>query len=238
MNPYKTIGVLGGNGPAASAELYRRMVRHCQKLGAVQDTEFPPIVMYSLPLEGFDETGVIDEALVFKQLSFGLQTLRKAGCDFAVIPCNTLHMLLGQLYPAITLPVLSIIEKTVDRVAKSGVKSVALLGSETTLASGMYQHTLLTHGISCACPTASERTAITRLILEVMGGKLSKSGKDAVVSALRRLAQNADAVILGCTELPLVISQSDVSVPLFDSLQILAETAVESALLKNKKNTD
>ena len=109
----KTIGVLGGMGPAASATLYANMIEYAQsKYNAVQDTDYPPIIIYSLPLSGFDETGITDENLVKKQLIKGVQILEDAGCDSIVIACNTVHVFHDDMQKAVTIPVLHIVEET------------------------------------------------------------------------------------------------------------------------------
>jgi aspartate racemase len=229
---FKKIGVLGGMGPESSAAFYYKMIRYCQKeYGAVQDTDFPPMVIYSLPLSGFDETGIVDEPVVLNLLIHGVNTLKNAGCDFIVIPCNTIHCFIDELRIRSSIPIVSIIEETAKRIAQTKHKIVGILGSETILELQLYQNPLGKKNIKCVGPTKEDGGLITRLILEVMSGKVENKTKNAVVSIIKKMEQlSAKAVILGCTEIPLAITQKDVNIEVYDTLQILAESAVDYAI--------
>ncbi len=112
-NKHKTIGVLGGMGPEASANLYSKIIKYAQyKYNAVQDFDYPPIIIYSLPLFGFDETGIVDEKLVKQQLIDGVKKLESAGCDLIIIGCNTVHIFYDEMQAAIKIPILNIVEGT------------------------------------------------------------------------------------------------------------------------------
>ncbi len=116
----KTIGILGGMGPGASANLYQTIISIAQKkYGAEQDYDFPPMVIYSLPLIGFDETGITEPESVKKQLVEGVKKLEKAGCDFIIIACNTVHIYQKNMQKAINIPIVSMIEQAVKKAKKS-----------------------------------------------------------------------------------------------------------------------
>ena len=226
---FRKIGILGGMGPAASAKLYHDII-HCfqERYQAVQDTDYPPIVLYSMPLMGFDETGIIDPKLVLTQLIHGIKTLEQAGCDFIVMPCNTVHWYIGELRKRASVPIVSIIEETIGKIRQDGHCIVGILGSKTTLKFQLYQELLHKNNMRCSIPVESDWPVITRLILEIMGGSVSGDAKKRALSVIRKMEQQSvDAVVLGCTELPLAITQKDVQCKLYDTLQILAEAAVE-----------
>ncbi|MBI2572359.1 amino acid racemase [Candidatus Woesearchaeota archaeon] len=229
----KKIGILGGMGPAASASLYSRIVAYCQqRYNATQDTDYPQIMLYSIALEGFDESGITDEALVLKQLLQGIKMLEMSQCDFIIMPCNTIHYFIDQLRLYAQVPIMSIIEEVAGSVKSNGQNQVLLLGSETTLALGIYQKEFELQEISYLQPNQEEYEQITTLILDVMGGKVQPENKEAVLDLIHLKKQLG--VVLGCTELPLAITQQDLRITLYDSLQILAESAVEYAMGKKE----
>lgn len=225
----KRIGILGGMGPETSAEFYSKIIKYFQdKYGAIQDIDFPAMIIYSLPLEGFDETGIIDEKLVLEQLMHGIKTLENAGSDFIVIPCNTVHYFIEVLRETCSIPIFSIMEETVKKIKLEGIKSIGLLGSETTLQFNLYQKILDKNNISYVLPKPEDYEIVTKLILEVMSGKIKNSTKSKVLTLIKDMEkQSADSILLGCTELPIAIKNKDVGVKIFDSLQILAEAASE-----------
>ena len=123
----KTIGVLGGMGPGASANLYMEIIKYSQhKYNAIQDTDYPPIIIYSLPLDGFDETGITNIKLVEDQLVVGVKKLEAAGCDLIIIGCNTVHILYEKMQAAVKIPILNIVEETKNKVIEFGYKITLL----------------------------------------------------------------------------------------------------------------
>ncbi|MGM5487487.1 MAG: aspartate/glutamate racemase family protein [Nanobdellota archaeon] len=205
----KTIGILGGMGPSASCEFYSRIIQDCQKRGAVQDTDFPPMILYSLPLQGFDETGIVDKKMVLKQLIQGIRTLESAGCDFITIPCNTVHVFMTELRKNSSIPILSIVEETKKKVKHPSIA----IGSKTTMGLDIYQ-----------METVNDQDSITQLILEVMSSQVRSETKQRVLTLIRDTGKD---VVLACTELPLAITQADLNIKVYDTLQILAEAAVD-----------
>lgn len=227
----KTIGVLGGMGPATSANFYCAMIKYAQqKYGAVNDTDFPQIIINSLPLQGFDETGVLDKKLVLNQLKKGIRTLENAGSDFIAIPCNTVHCFIDELRNDSNIPILSIIEETIKVIQEKKIEPIGILGSETTLKLKLYENGLKENNISFCTLREEHYPIITALILGIMGGS-SVDNKD-VLNIIAEMSKSTKGIILGCTELHSAIKQSDTTVTVFDSLNILAEAAVNEALRK------
>jgi aspartate racemase len=222
----KKIGILGGMGPVATLNFYKLIVEYAQKnYNAVQDIDFPPMFLYSLPLYGFGETGIIDKLLVLNQLEEGVNVLEKAGCDFIVIPCNTVHCFIDQLRAKASVPILSIIEETVSQIKSDKICSAALIGSETTMRLGLYDEKLKQIKIKFSAPNKSDYPKITSLILAIMGGKPICSEKEEVIKIIEK--KQAESVVLACTELPSAISQDDLRIKVYDSLSILAKSALE-----------
>ncbi|MFA5352440.1 MAG: amino acid racemase, partial [Candidatus Gracilibacteria bacterium] len=216
---YKTIGVLGGMGPAASAVLYQELIKYAQlKYNATQDTDYPPIIIYSLPMEGFDETGIADAKLVKQQLIAGVKKLEAAGCDLIIIACNTVHLFYKEMQSAIQIPIFSIVEAALKRVKENNFKKVGLLSSESTNKLKLYQSVFTKGNVEVVSASAAQQQSINKVIEKVMSGKQS----EADMILLREIAedfvrQGAEAVILGCTEIPLAIKQSQTDIKLFNT---------------------
>ena len=231
-NNNKVIGVLGGMGPGASASLYSKIIEYAQyKYGAVQDEDYPPIIIYSLPLGGFDETGIVDEGMVKSQLIEGVKKIELAGCDMIIIACNTVHVYYEAMQSAVDIPILNIIEKTKEKVEEAGYKKVGLLVSESTNKLQIYQKEFLTVGIEIISPNKSQQIVINNVIEHVMGGN-QKIEDIIVLKGIIRdyLAQGSEAVVLGCTEIPLAISEVNTDVKLFDAIKTIVESSVDYSL--------
>ncbi len=230
----KTIGVLGGMGPEASANLYSKIIKYAQhEYGAVQDFDYPPIVIYSLPLFGFDETGIVDEELVKLQLIEGVKRLEAAGCDLIIIACNTVHAYFQEMQSAVKVPIFNIIEETKKIVIKFGYKKVGLFASSSTNKLRLYQRGFEDSSIEVISPNNEQQKVLNRVIEHVMGG----NQKIEDVIALKDIArdyirQGAEAIVMGCTEIPLAINQANTDIKLFDTIEIIVQSAVDYSLGK------
>ena len=231
-NKHKTIGVLGGMGPEASANLYSKIIKYAQyKYNAVQDFDYPPIIIYSLPLLGFDETGIVDEKLVKQQLIDGVKKLESAGCDLIIIGCNTVHIFYDEMQAAIKIPILNIVEETKKRVKEFGYKKVGLFASESTSKSKLYQKKFAEDNIEIISPNEKQQKILNKVIEHVMGGNQKIDDVIALKDVARDyLRQGAEAVVMGCTEIPLAINQSHTDIKLFDTIEIIVQSAVDFSL--------
>lgn len=224
----KTIGVLGGMGAAATADFYSHLVAAAQKIYKAQnDDDFPPMWIYNLPIKDFDETGFVDAGSVKKQLLASVKKIESVGCDFIVIPCNTVHYFYTDMQAAIRIPILSIIEATTEAVKKKDHKKVGLLTSQSTRKYQLYEQELAKRGIEIVSALDDEQAVINRIIGRVISGGQGEGNLADLQTIIGRFERNgAGAVILGCTELPLAISQKDCELPLFSSNALLAEAAL------------
>lgn len=224
----KTIGILGGMGPMASANLYYKIIAAAQdKYQAEQDLDFPPMIIYSMPLFGFNETGFVDPDLVKNQLIEGVKKLEKAGSDFIIIACNTVHYFYDQMQKSINIPILSVIDETVNFAKKEGFKKVGILSSESTWKLQIYQNKLAKSGIEALSVLEKQQKILNEAILNIMAGVHGKKDTRAINMIIESfIKQGAESVILGCTEIPMAIHQDDTEIPLLDSIQIIAEAAL------------
>ena len=229
---YKNIGILGGMGAAASSDFYQEIVKILQhEYHAEQDTDFPPMFIYNLPLAGFDETGFADENLVKEQLVAGVKKIEAMGSDFIVIPCNTVHHFYETLSKSVGIPILSIIEATVDEALRRNYKKIGLLTSESTRRYGLYESVLKKRGLAFLSVSDEEQSKLNSVVHHAIGGTQGVQEVLELHSIISRLQEEgADTIVLGCTELPLVISQEECPLPLLNSTSILAETAVRYSL--------
>lgn len=230
----KTIGVLGGMGPEASSNLYSKIIKYAQHAyGAVQDFDYPPIIIYSLPLLGFDETGIVDEKLVKKQLIDGVKKLESAGSDLIIIACNTVHSYYQEMQSEVKVPIFNIIEETKKRVIKFGYKKVGLFASESTNKLKLYQKRFADSNIEVISPNGEQQKILNRVIEHVMGGNQKTEDiiflKDIARDYIR---QDAEAIVMGCTEIPLAINQAHTDIKLFDTIEIIVQCAVDYSLKK------
>lgn len=227
----KTIGVLGGMGPVASANLYSKIIKYSQdKYGAVQDYDYPSVIIYSLPMQGFDEKGIADEALVKEQLIAGVKKLESAKCDLIIIGCNTVHVYFKEMQ-AVNIPIFNIIEETRKMVEGLGYKKVGIFASESTNKLKLYQKQFKEKGIDTVNPNDQQQIILNRVIEHVMGGNQKTEDIIALKDVARDfLRQGAEAIVMGCTEIPLAINQTHTDIKLFDTIEIIVQSAVDSSL--------
>ena len=228
----KKIGVIGGMGSEASAKYYNDLIKICQKkYFAVQDRDYPAIIIYNLPLEDFDENGNFNPVTATKQLQEAATGIEKAGADFIVIVCNTIHALYDKVQESVSIPVISLIKEVGDNVVKQNCKVVGLLTSDSTKNLKLYVNELAKHNIKSVETTKEEQLKMNNVVLKAMSGQNTQIETEQVKKIISRMVNDgAQAIILGCTEIPLVISQTDTDVLVFDSTKILAEVALEKAL--------
>lgn len=224
----KTIGVLGGMGAAASADFYQSLVKIAQtKYHAQNDDDFPAIWIYNLPITGFDETGFVNLNSVKQQLLDSVKKLQMTGSDFIVIPCNTVHYFYKDMCQAVNIPIISILETTSSYVQKAGFKTVGLLNSQSTKQYQLYETALGKAGIKTLSTTEKEQPQVNQVIKNVIVGS---QGQRDILELNKIIGQfkdkGAQAVILGCTELPLAFSQKDTDLPVFNTTDLLAEAAL------------
>lgn len=223
-----TIGILGGMGPEATSDLYMRIVRILQKeFHARYDRDYPPILVFSVPIPDLVEE-VENETLISSYLIEAAKTLELSGADFISIPCNTAHYFLGAIRSSVKIPVLSMVEITATEVSEKQRK-VGLLATETTIRLKIYEDEFERRGIELILPNEPHRKSLTQIILNMMAGLAEKSDKVKLRKIIENLkSRGAEAVILACTELPL-IAEFNYGIEVIDPTEILARSCVRLA---------
>jgi aspartate racemase len=232
----KTIGIIGGISWESSIEYYRLMNEMVnEELGGLHSAK---ILMYSIEFGDFSKEERIAEKgnwdIINDTMIDAAQRLKNGGADFIVIASNTMNSRADLIQEKVHIPVLSIIDATGEKVNESGIKTVALLGTNYTMEQSFYKDRLeKKYGLNVVIPNATEREYINSVIFdELCAGKLFDRSRAGYIRIINRLTdeEGAQGVILGCTEIPLLIKQKDVRVPVFDTTYIHSEAAVKYAL--------
>ncbi len=225
------IGVLGGMGPVASAETYMQIIRTCQRnYGAVEDVDFPEVMIYNLPLEQFDCIGFQDNNAerVVGQLSAGIKKLETAGASIIIIDCNTVHCFYDRLQATTSAEILNLIDITAKYVRTKGMHKVGVLCSRTSRRLGLYTIALAELGIENFDVTEQEQNAVDAAILAVMADKVGYAECDAVNAVVKRMFESgADAILLGCTEISFLLKERVDENRYIDSQRLAIVSAIE-----------
>ena len=228
----KTIGLLGGMSWESTLKYYRAINTGVQKaLGGFHSAK---IILYSFdfePIEQLQAKG--DWPGMARELSDAAQRVQAAGADFLLICTNTMHKVAPEIEAAIQIPIIHIADATAEVLVHEGIKTVGLLGTAFTMEQAFYKDRLANNfGLKVLVPDEDDREIIHKIIFqELVMGKIEADSKAEYLRIIDSLAgQGAEGVILGCTEIGMLINQSDTSVRLFDTTYIHAEKAVEYAI--------
>jgi|SRR3989344_32630 len=222
------IAIIGGMGPEASVYLYNVLIKQSiDSYGAVNNDDFPEIVLYSVPVPDFISSNERrNEA--FDILKEKVESLNSLNPLCIAIACNTAHVLINDLQNLSHVPFVSMIDEIVEAVLKDKINKVGLLGTPSTLRSGMYQNAFRKVDIETILPENSEIDLIENIVRKVIAGTTDEKDKEnleKIANVLKK--KGVKGIILGCTELPLVFP-SEYSVSIYNSVDILSR-----ALLRN-----
>jgi aspartate racemase len=227
----KTLGLLGGMSWASTIDYYRLLNQGTNaRLGGIN---FSRCIIHSFnyaDLQRNNLSGDWDSTLaMFIEAS---QNLIDSGADAILICANTMHHVADRLQAAITVPIIHIAEVTADAIVAQKLTQVALLGTRYTMEFDFFKDKLIARGITPVIPEEEDKTFVHNNIFEELcHGIVTPASKTRYVALIEKLAaQGAQGVILGCTEIPLVIQQADVSIPVFDTTQLHANAAIAFAL--------
>lgn len=227
----KRIGLIGGITWVSTLEYYRllnEMLNH-QKGGS----ESADIVLHSLnfgPIKSFTEAGNWDA--ITKIVSDSAIRLQNAGADCVLLGANTMHKIADRIQDRINIPLIHIADVTAAAISKKGLRKVALLGTRYTMQLDFYKNALASKGIDTIIPNTEDIEQINTAIYEELGKNIFlPATKARFIEIINQLVKaGAEGVILGCTEIPLLIKQPDCPVPVFDTASLHAEAAVAFAL--------
>jgi len=226
---YQLIGILGGMGPEATLDLYRHITNLTP---ASRDQDHFRVLIYSNPKIPDRTLAIADGGDSPRDaLLESARLLESAGATIIAMPCNAAHYYLGQLRAIVNVPILDMIAETCDALRKRypEAETIGLLASDGTVQSKIYHQALEARGIEILLPDKSEQTFIQSTIDEVKAGKHTEETRKKLLVIANRLVQSgAQAIVLGCTELPLVFDSNAFPYPCLNSTRILAEAAIRS----------
>ena len=228
----KTIGLIGGMSWESSAEYYRIVNETVkQRLGGLHSAQ---CLMYSVDfadIERLQHEGRWDEA--GQVMAQAAQRLERGGADFVVLCTNTMHKLANYIEAAVSIPLLHIADPTAQQIQAAGITRIGLLGTAFTMEQDFYRGRLTEkYGLDVIIPEADERAIVHRIIYEeLVLGIVKDDSRDAYKRIIAHLVERgAQGIILGCTEIMLLISPQDVPVPSFDTTTLHAVAAADFAL--------
>lgn len=230
---HKRIGILGGMTPESTVTYYQHIFRRYEELYG--DLNYPETVIYDVSFQRFEDwMGEEDWESIEEALQDGLERLAAAGADFAVIATNTMHILFEKLEARSPIPLISIVDAAAEAVEEEGMQVVGLLGTRFTMEKPFYREGLKRHGIEALVPEKEERDYIDRVVFEELSRGLllpeSRNGYLEIINGL--VERGAQGVVLGCTEIPLLVTHEHTDVRLFDTAVIHAEKALQHAIGK------
>ncbi len=228
----KTIGLIGGMSWESSIEYYRIINETAkEKLGGLHSAKSLMVTVDFAEIEKLQHENRWDEAAQI--LVKCAQDLERGGADFIVLCTNTMHKLADQIIANINIPFLHIADATAEKIKATGIKKIGLLGTRFTMEHDFYKGRLINNfGLDVLVPNKADRDIIHRVIYdELVQGKIVDASREEYKQIMAALiAQGAEGIILGCTEIELLVKQGDSRVLLFPTTSIHAVSAVEYAL--------
>jgi aspartate racemase len=228
----KTMGLIGGMSWESSLEYYRIINENVKKrLGGFHSAK---CILYSVDFEEVEKLQHLgDWEELTRLMAEVAQRLESAGADFVIICTNTMHKMADEVQRAIRVPVLHIVDVTAEAIKNNGQTRIGLLGTKFTMEQDFYKGRLRDkHGLDVLIPSPEERQMVHDILYsELCLGEIKEQSKEKFKSVIQNLVDHgAQGVILGCTEIPLIVSQDDYAIPVYDTTTLHAQAAVDFAL--------
>jgi aspartate racemase len=226
------IGMIGGLGPESTLDYYRLLIETYRN--KVNDESNPEIIIYSMDMN------ILMKLVSNKQwdnlvewLVNGIKVLQKGGADFGFISANTPHIVFERVKELSPIPLISIVDKTCEYIKKIGIKKVGLLGTSFTMESDFYQRICNREDIEIFLPNEKEQDYIQhKLMTEIELGKFLDETREGLLDIIKKMINDnsIEGVILGCTELPLILTKSEFGIPFFNTTKIHVESIINHCL--------
>lgn len=235
----KTIGLIGGLSWESTSEYYSYINRFVkEKLGGLHSAK---CLLHSFDFQemvDLQHNGDWDQAT--NHMINAAKMLENGGADMIVICTNTMHKMAPEVKSEVKIPLLHIVDAVAEKINEQNMTKVGLLGTKFTMEQPFYKEYLSNHGIDVVIPNEEDRKIVHDVIYnELCKGEFNEASKNKYIQIINRLyKQGAEGIILGCTEIPLLVNQEDTFVPLFDSTLLHAKAAVDFAFKKNSPITE
>ena len=228
---HRSIGIIGGMSPESTVAYYEYITRtYTERHG---DYGYPEILIYSVSFQPYVDWPVADRwDLVAQGLSEAARKLEAMGAGCIIIATNTMHIVFDEVQASVDAPMISLLDAVGAAIQERGLSTVGLLGTEFTMEKPFYRKALEGQGIEVLVPEAEDRRFVNAVIYEeLVAGQILDASRAGFLAVIERLAgRAAEGVILGCTEIPLLVSEADAGLPLFDTTTIHAEAALRFAV--------
>ncbi len=227
----KTVGIIGGLGPETTSEFYLDVIFSCMKRDKSQR---PGVIISSVPLPyAVEEDLILRNKGADRYIPFLIsesRRLEKAGADFIVMPCNSLHVFIEEIRKSVKVPVLSIVEETVKFLKKNEFKRVGIVSTSATIRNKLYENALKENGIAYETPDGLQQEKMGKYILNLVNGQQNNRDREGLINIINGFDdKGVDCVVLACTDLQLLIPKHS-SLRIFDTMKILADATVEEIL--------
>ncbi len=228
---HKRIGILGGMSPESTITYYEHITRkYTEQFG---DYGYPEILIHSVNFQKFvdwQHAGQWSEAA--GAMAQALEGLRVAGAEFGLIATNTMHIVFDDVQRAVRMPLLSIVDATAEAILAAGVRRAGLLGTVFTMRERFFRDRLAHSGIEVLVPEASDQDRMNEVIYqELCAGRILPASRRMFLQIIEGLRSGgAQGIVLGCTEIPLLVRPQDCALPLFNTTLIHAEKALQLAV--------
>ena len=228
----KTIGIIGGLGPESTVDYYKEIIAAFN--AKYVEMAYPEIIIYSANL---NELMKFVETKNWPRLSEWLlkkiSSIHRAGAEFAVIASNTPHIVFDEIKSKSPISLLSIIEETCNKAQEMDLKNIGLMGTKLTMEADFYKKPFISKGISVAVPSEEEQQLIHhKLFSEIELGIFKDSTREELLAIAKRMVdeERIDSLILGCTELPLILTESKYGIPFLNTSAIHCESIIKHCL--------
>lgn len=223
----KKVGIIGGLGPETTSEFYLDVIFGCY---SKSKEARPGVIMTSVPLPYKIEEDLITKNIGAERYIPYLTTeairLERAGADFLVMPCNSLHVFINQIRKSVSVPVLSIVEETVAFIKLNNYKKVGIVSTSATVKNKLYETAFENEGIEYVTPDEFQQAKMGKIILNLVIGQQKNQDREELIEIINDFERkNVDCVALACTDLQLLIPKHE-KLKIFDTMKILADATV------------
>ncbi len=227
----KTVGIIGGLGPQTTSEFYLELIFSCKQLNKIS---YPPVLINSIPLPFSIEKDAIADGLgeerCLPYLLKVAKNLEKAGADFLVLPCNSLHVFIKDIRQAVKIPVLSILEETSKFLKKQNIHKVGIIATPITVKNRLYEKLLKASSIIPIIPDSLQQAKIGKLILNLVSNRYDNKDRVMLLKVIQDFRKKkVKNIILACTDLQLLIPKQD-NFKIYDTMKILLDATVKKVI--------
>lgn len=227
----KKIGIIGGMGPLSTIDLFRKIV---ERTPAKKDQDHVPVLIANIPqVPDRTESILAGGKSPVPMIVESGKSLERAGADFLIIPCNTSHYYIEEIQKNLRVPVVNMIKLTADRAVELGYKKAAVLATEGTIKTGIYEKEMGSRGIDIIELSDDEISIVSDIIYKVVKANDFREIPEFKELCLRLVEKGAEVLVLGCTELPIVFQHYGLDFVTLDPTEVLAEAAIEISLGKD-----